>query len=269
MQRRAAAVYGVLFLVLALGSYGMIAASSPPTASIDDPDYRQANNSQFTADGQTYAVTVDEAAQTATLEWTVEAADYMEMWANGDEVTFQDMEWEVTIPDEADPSSVHLTEVRTLPDDVETTTVNETEYVVVDRENETREIVPVDEYLNQTQGEAATQQLVEGDTYDDMGNRTTVEAVDNASATLTWTAPRAESEQVSEGDVVELDGQSYVAHFPMPDQVALDGDVQAYEAQLAVVESYHQRVNGLWGVSILSWLALVVLLASAYLPSRY
>lgn len=269
MQRRAATVYGAFFLVLALGSYGMIAAASAPTISVQDPDFRGTNDSQFTVGGVAHHVTVNNQTPSATIRWTDPAADYVETWEDGQEVTFQGTAYRVAIPNESDPTTLQLTEVRTLPEDVQTTTVNGTEYVVVERDAGTRELVTTEEYLDDTQGPAETRELVEGRTYDNAGNRTTLETVTNSSATLTWTAPRAHSEQVSEGETVELSGETFVAHFPTPDRLVLDRDVEAYEAQLAVIDTYHERINGLWGVSILSGLTVVTLFGLSYLPSRY
>jgi hypothetical protein len=267
MQRRAAAVLGAFFLVLALGSYGMIAAASPPSISVANPDYRLANDSQFSAAGVSYHVTVSDGS--ATLGWTVPEAEYSADWADGDTVAFQGTNYTVSIPDAADPQVVELTEARPLPDGVETTEVNGTEYAVIEGEDDSRELVPVGQYLNETYGPAEERQLQEGETYDYRGNQSTLQAVENESATLTWTAPRAMSESLSEGDTFELGDEPHVAHFPNPELLFLDSDVEAYEAELATVDTYEERINGLWGVSILSGLTVITLLALSYLPSRY
>lgn len=267
MQRRAAAIYGAIFLVLALGSYGMIAAASPPSISVANPDYRLADGSQFSAGGTDYVVSVSDGS--ATLSWTVPDTAYDVEWEAGGEVEFQGTNYTVSIPDADDPSAVELTEIRPLPEDVETTELNGTEYVVIEGEDDTRELVPLGRYLNETQGPAAVRTLREGETYDYRGNRTTLQAVETDTATLSWTAPGEMSEQLSAGDTIELDGQPYVAHFPNPQLLLLDSDVEAYEEQVAAIDTYDERINGLWGVSILSGLAVFTLIALSYLPSRY
>jgi hypothetical protein len=73
----------------------------------------------------------------------------------------------------------------------------------------------------------------------------------------------------SEVDRVTLNGREYIAHFPNNRTLELSSDVQAYERQVEIRDTYDERINGLWGVSILSSLAVVLLLAFAYLPSRY
>jgi hypothetical protein len=267
MQRRAAAVYGAFFLVLALGSYGMIAAASPPSISVSNPDYRVANDSQFSAGGVTYHAEVS--GGSATLGWTVSDMAYSVDWEDGATVSFQGTNYTVAIPDAADPQTVELTEARPLPDDAETTEVNGTEYVVVEGENDTRELVPIDRYLNETYGPAEVRTLQEGESYDYQGNQSTLETVENESATLTWTAPGTMSERLSEGDTIELGGEPHVAHFANPSLLLLDSDLEAYEEQVAAIDTYDERINGLWGVSILSGLTVFTLIGLSYLPSRY
>lgn len=267
MQRRAAAIYGAFFLVLSLGSYGMIAAATPPPITVDDPDYRLANDSEFSAGDLSYHVTVSEGS--ATVSWTDPDVAYDAEWAAGDQVEFQGTNYSVSIPEAEQPGAVELTEVRPLPEGVETTTVNETEYAVLEGENDTRELVPLDRYLNETHGPAEVRTLQQGQTFDYRGNETTLDSVTNDSATLVWTAPGERSERLSEGDTIDLNGEPHVAHFPNPNRLVLDSDVDAYEAEVAVVDNYDERINGLWGVSILSGLGVVLLLGLSYLPSRY
>lgn len=101
------------------------------------------------------------------------------------------------------------------------------------------------------------------------GNETTVAAVNNESVTLAWTGPRTNTLSLSQGDRTTFGGTEYVAHFPDNSTLALTADVDAYEAEVAAVETYHERINGFWGISIISGLAAVLLLGTAYLPSRY
>lgn len=267
MQRRAAAVYGAFFLVVALGSYGMIAAASAPAITVEDPDHRVADGGEFTVGGTTYAVSASDGR--ATLTWTDPTTEYDVTWEEEDTVTFQGTNYTVAIPDAADPQIVELTEVRPLPDGVETTEVNGTEYAVVEGEDDSQELVPLDEYLTDRYGPAEERSLEQGETYDYQGNQTTVASVENDSATLAWTAPGSKEERVEEGVQIELGGDTYVAHFPTPSTLVLDSDLEAYEAEVAVVDSYDERINGLWGVAILSGLSAMLLLAFSYLPSRY
>lgn len=108
----------------------------------------------------------------------------------------------------------------------------------------------------------------EGEELRYQGNATTA-AVDNESVTLAWTGPRTNTLSLAQGDRTTFGGTEYVAHFPDNSTVALTTDVDAYEAEVAAVETYHERINGFWGISIISGLAAVLLLGTAYLPSRY
>lgn len=267
MQRRAAALYGAFFLVLAVGSYGMIAAASAPSITFADPDHRLSDGGQFTVDDRTYTVTIDDGE--ATLDWTDPEGVYTETWEGGDEVLVGETNYTVSIPDGADPPVVELTERRPLPEGVETTEINDTEYVVLEGDGDTRELVPLDTYLDEQYGPAETRTLEVSDGIDYRGNQTTVSEVTNESATLEWRAPQTQTLGAAEGDVLDLNGVEFVAHFPDAETLLLDRDVSGYERQVGVQESFNQRVNGLWGISILSSVALVVLFAFAYLPSRY
>jgi hypothetical protein len=261
-----AAVYAAFFLVVALGAYGMIAAASAP-AIVENPDHRLSNGSEITVNGVTFGVEVS--AASGTFVWTDPDTEYETSWEEDDNISFQDTNYTVSIPDAAEPQLIELTEVRPVPDDIETTELNGTEYAVLESDNGTQELVPLDRYLTERYGPAETRTLERGETYDYRGNQSTVETVSNDSATLVWTAPGSKEERVSEGDRIELDGQTYVAHFPSPATLLLDSDLEAYDRGLEVIDTYEERINGLWGVSILSGLAALLLLGLSYLPSRY
>ena len=270
MQRRAAAAYAVFFLVIALGAYAVIGSASAPTVSVANADVTVADGDQFTVGGTTYTASVNAQSARATLSWTVQDAAYAATWAEDDVVAFQGTNYTATMPDGPDPRSVELTEVRPLPEDVETTEVDGTEYVVLEGEgDDERRLVPVDRYLDETQGPAETRTLRQGQTYDYRGNQTTLAAVENESATLEWTAPATESVRGSPGDTVELGGQAYVVHLTAAGTLQLDRDVQAYERQVEAVDTYHERITGLWYVVVLAGLSAVSVIGFAYLPSRY
>lgn len=266
MQRRAAALYAVFFLVVALGSYGMLATASEPAISVENPDYTAANGSQITVDGRTYDVSAK--GGSATLSWLNESATYTETWENESTITLDGTNFTVRTEAQADPPQVQLTEEQPLGENVTTTEVNGTEYVV-QGEGEERTLISVDEYRRQQFGPPETRSIAAGDTFDYRGNQTTMAEVTNESATVEWTAPRTEETDASEGDVVTLNGNEFVAHFPDDQTLALSRDVQAYRDQVAVRGEFHERTNGLMVVSLLSILTAVLLLSLAYLPSRY
>lgn len=269
MQRRAAAAYAVFLLVIALGAYAVIGVASPPTVAIEDADHTVADGGTFTVDGRTYTASINPETERATISWTVQDVVYTASWEEEDTVAFQGTNYTVAIPDGQDPQVVELTEVRPLPEDLETTEVNDTEYVVLEAENGGRELVPVDRYLDETHGPAETRTLRQGQTYDLRGNRTTLTAVENDSATLEWRAPGTESVRGSPGDTVELGGRTFVVHLTSGGALQLDRDVEAYERQLEAVDTYHERITGLWYVVVLGAISAAAIIGLAYLPSRY
>lgn len=99
----------------------------------------------------------------------------------------------------------------------------------------------------------------------------TVENVTAARVLISWRGPVTHNASASHGGNVTLgpDEQLFVAYFPDNDTLELTSDVEGYQDQLDVRSSFHTRVNGLWGISILSGLAAVFLIGAAYLPSRY
>lgn len=114
----------------------------------------------------------------------------------------------------------------------------------------------------------------QGDAFSAGGVTYTVSAVGDGEGELTWLNRTAGEEQtvgLEEGENVTLGGVSHFAHFPD------DGGVQvlptdeywdAYQSELAVQDQYHERRAGVWAVVIMSFLAAIVLLATAYMPVR-
>jgi hypothetical protein len=109
----------------------------------------------------------------------------------------------------------------------------------------------------------------EGVQYDEV----TVANVTAERVLLTWRGPVVHEVSADHGGNVTLgpDGQAvqFAGHFPDNGTLELTSDVEGYRDQLALQDSFRDRVNGLWGVSILSGLAAVFLIGAAYLPSRY
>jgi len=107
----------------------------------------------------------------------------------------------------------------------------------------------------------------EGVEYDEV----TVENVTAERVLISWRAPVPHNVSADHGANATLgpDEQRFVAYFPDNDTLELTSDVEGYQEQLARQSAFHDRINGLWGVSILSGLAAVFLIGAAYLPSRY
>ncbi|MFC7172731.1 hypothetical protein ACFQL0_03930 [Haloplanus litoreus] len=91
----------------------------------------------------------------------------------------------------------------------------------------------------------------------------------NDSATFAWTAPRTNTIDVGDEANVTLNDQQYFAYFPDNSTLVLESDYGVYERQTAEIDTYHDHVNGLWGISIVSFATAILLLGMAYMPSRY
>jgi hypothetical protein len=266
MQRRAAAVSVAVFLLLAAGAYSVIGAAQQPELDLEDPDYSVSANDTVTASGTTYSFT-EVGSSSATATWTNESARYTEVWEQNDTVVYEEDNYTVVVPNQTDPVEFELREVQTV--DRPTVEENGTTYVIVEEDGE-RTLVERDEYLD----DPTVYRFREGDRIErpDNDNETRVASVTNASVTLEWFAPRTNELGFSEGENTTLGDTPYLAHFEQRGGEAvleLTTDYQDYRSDVDARQAFHQRMNGLWGVAILSGLAAALLTMLAFLPSRY
>lgn len=264
-MKRAAVIYIAFFLVVAAGSYAMIGQAQQPTISIDNPDYQLQANETFAENGRQYTVT-QVSGTSAAAEWTNQSATYTNTWDNNSTVTLgNDVTYRVLIPNGSDVSSFTLREVQNVSEP--TITQNGTTYVVR-QDGQNRTLVPVDQVLP----EPETRQFNEGQSFQHQGNRTTISNVSAGAATLTWTAPRTNTVEFSEGGAANLNGNQYVAHLATNGQgnsvLQLSADTEGYREQTRAIGEFNERINGLWAVSIISSLAAIFLLILAYLPAK-
>jgi len=286
MQRRAAAVYIAFFLVLAAGSYAFIATAQGPSISIDDPDHELENGSEFTLGERTYTVTSVEASSgggggghggggggetlEATLTWTNDSAVFSDTWEDNTTVTLGNTDYHVFIQNGSDPSEATL---RTVPANGSAANLTydgqaERWYVVREADDGTRELTPYlqdEEFTNET--------VSEGQEITYQGNATTVANVSNTSVLFEWTGERTEEITFADGEEFVLnssqtEGTEYVAHFPSEDRVLLSSEIEGYHSQVEEQEHFHERINGVWGVVIISSIATVLLTGLAYLPRK-
>jgi hypothetical protein len=285
MQRRAAAVYGLLFLVLGAASYSLVATGAQPTIGFENPDHRLSAGDSFTTDGQEYVVS-DISAQASggeagapvtvtrsgQLSTTDESSVYSEAWANNSSVTLDDREWRVLVPNESDPSEFTLREeinesailANDTNADNETVTRDGTQWVVVERDGETN-LVPASEYFPDPE----SRQYAEGDGFDYRGNETTVANVSTAQVTAEWVAPRTLTTEVDDEANVTVGDTQYLAHFPNNQTMVLTSDYESYDSQVAEIDAYQKHVTGLTGITIVSGVVTALLFGMAFLPSRY
>jgi hypothetical protein len=288
MQRRAAAAYFAFFLVISVAAYAYIgvAESQRPAVSLD-ADAELTNESTFTVDGTEYTATNIHmsgggggghgggggGSMAADLSWTNESSRYTATLEHNATTTYQNdtyrvhtdgNESTVTLEEELNVSAL-LVEDSSVQNTL--ATQNGTEYVVY-RSNNTQ--VPLSEWLP----EPETVSFTTGDTYphstDSGTQETTISEVTDDGATLEWFAPRENTIELSEGGNVTLNEQQFFTHFPDHSTVQIVSIQQysQYQATLDQQDYFHERKNGIWGVSILSGIAAVLMLGMAYMPVR-
>ncbi|MDS0278767.1 hypothetical protein NDI85_13260 [Halomicroarcula sp. S1AR25-4] len=288
MQRRAAAAYFAFFLVVSVAAYAYIgvAESQRPEVSLE-ANANLTNDTTFTVDGTTYTASNIHmssggggghgggggGSMVADLSWTNDSWQYSGTVENGSTTSIDNTTYQVTTSNESNTvtftEQLNASQLAIEDPAVEDSlaTQNGTQYVVYE-ENGT--LQPVSEWLPEP--ETRTYQQSETIPYQsDSGvQQTTLSQVSTDSATVTWVAPRDRTVELTEGGNVTLQGQQYFAHFPNHDSVQLVSvdEYPTYQEQLDSQEYFHERKNGLWGVSILAGIAAVLMLGMAYLPTR-
>lgn len=286
MQRRAAAIYVAFFLVIGAASYSLIATAQTPEIQFQNPDYSVSQGETFEANGQTYNVSSVSATEeggdhgggatlvrSAEITSTEQSAEYTETWENNTSVPVGDGNWTVLVPNQSDASQFTLRQdvdrTQILEQDPnadnETVTRNGQEYVVVQNEGGNATLVSADEYFPSPE----TRQVSEGESLQYQGNQTTVANVTEGGVEVSWTAPRTNVVEASDGGNVTLSNETYLAHFPDNETLQLTSDFENYRGQQEEIESFHTRENGLWGIVILCGAGAALLVGLAFLPSRY
>ena len=277
MQRRAVAVYVALFVLIGVASYTLMVTAEQPQVAVENPNFQLSSGDGFTVDGQSYtAATVEEVTEEgghgststhreATLEWTVANVENTDDWAVGDMITVDGQEWNVV---STSASSVTVEEVidREAVLEADPAADNTTysgdngEFVLVDDER-----VAVSEYFD-----PATVTFTEGETVPYDGQQATIDAVTNESVTVSWTADESNSQTLKTGDTITLAGNTtYTAYFTGPNTVELTDNAEAYQAAVTEQETFSQRVTGLRWVTFTAGFIAMLLIAFAFLPSRY
>lgn len=245
MQRRAAAMYFVFFLVLGAAAYSVVAIAEEPSIDLDGETYGEGDT--LTVAGQEYTVTSLESEEadggdhgggggetTFTGELTTrnESARQTAELENESEVTYEGGNYTVAIPNGTNVSSFDL------------------------------------QPSNDTEGEPLT--FSEGDEfqYDAENVTATVDTVESSTVTLAWTAPENETIELNEGANVTLGDQQYVVHFLDENTVQLSTQVEEYQEQIRAQETFAGRIGGLWWVTMLSIVAAILVIALAYMPVR-
>lgn len=282
MQRRAVAVFVAFFLVVGSLSLVLVVTAESPHLDAEGRELRAGDS--FTVGDQDYIVSsVDvsesegdggegETTYETVFEWTVQGSDYSQSWENNSTVEFENTTWRVLAGSGDDPTTFTLEEQldkeAILAEDPaasnETVMHEGEEHVVITEDGEQR-LVPADEYFP----EPETQEYSEGDTLDYNGNASSVDAVSASAVDLSWTAPRTMSKSVGQRANVTLSEQTFYVDFVDESTILLSSDFASLNEYNTATETQHTYENGLWGVSLMSAISAIFLLAMAYMPSRY
>ncbi|MFQ3295066.1 MAG: hypothetical protein ACI8VE_002148 [Natrialbaceae archaeon] len=274
MQRRAAAAYVAFFLVIAAGSYGVIAMTEAPNVDVrpGEAEHTLKNGTTFTVDDRVYTVMAisdgEQADRTATLEWVNESERITESWVANTTVTVDNQTYRVVIPNVSAPESFQL---RPEPGDWANPRWDAGQQVVdvdVDEDEFVENGVPVGQFI--AGNESLTNRTIKRDaTVPYAGNETQVVELTTESATLEWTADKTYNVELAHGSNATLGDRQFLAYFPDESTVYLDSaESTQYFDRAADANDYSNRMNGFWAVSILSGFATVLLMGLAYMPRR-
>lgn len=284
MQRRAAAAYIAFFLVIAAGSYAFIATADAPAITISGDDVREIQaGDTVTVDGRTYTVASVTAEQqeggghgggggglsyTITFEWTNDSARYTETWAANSTIEFENQTRRVLVDNGTDRFDLRWEPTERF----RPAWSDGVQYIDSDPDQGGRQDVPVTTYIENSSNESIQPiRFSETDSFERNGNRTTIASVSNTSVVLEWTAPRTNSMSAANNQNISLNEQPYVVHFKNNDTVLLGEGDDAQKRLHEAIETnhrFHERINGVWGVTIGSGSTLVLLIGLAFLPRK-
>lgn len=98
MQRRAAAAYAGLFILIAVGAYVMVGVAQEPAVTVENPDHSLGENESFEVGDRVYTVddingSVDAIERNTTLDWTNESERRTVTIANNSEFPAINATW--------------------------------------------------------------------------------------------------------------------------------------------------------------------------------
>jgi hypothetical protein len=274
MQRRAAAAYVAFFIVIAAGSYGVIATTAAPDVDVrpGEAEHTLQNGTTFSVDDRGYEVTSvsggPQADRTATLTWVNESERRTDTWDDNSTVTYENRTYRVLLPNVTAPETIQL---RPEPGDWANPHWRDGRQFVdydVDGDGFTETDVPLARLIGAN--ESLANRTIDPDgPFQYAGNETSVTALTNESATLAWTADATYTVELDHASNVTLNGRTFLAYFPDESTVYLDSaDSTQYFDRQGDADAYQERTNGFWAVSILSGFATVLLIGLAYMPRR-
>ncbi len=266
MQRRAAAMYVGLLLVIAVGSIAFISAAEAPDERLDAAEYEVDEDGTFSHEGQTYTVTsIGEFS--ATVTWEEPGVAQEATISNNTVISSEGTEYRLRF---ATPTAQEITLRETFPEhDLETQDRDGETYVELE-ENGTIRLVPEEEYLRTEFGprEERTIAIGEGFYRDAVNATVTVESISQAGVAVSWTGPAERATTVANGDPLDLGDTTFGVNFIGTSTLQLTTDVAAWEDHEEALSTWQERSLGFWGIGVLAAVAAVVLGGMAMLPQR-
>jgi len=283
MQRRAAAAYVAFFLVIAAGSYGVIATTDNPEPYVtgEEAEHTLAAGEQIEIGERTYNVSLSAKESggggghggggggveyQGKLTYTNESAVQTATWGQNTTVTYDNSTYRVLIENVSSPSELQL---RPEPSaDVNPRFVNGSQVVDVDIDDDgfVEEAVPIARYLESVENRS---NVTISDSVTINGTERSVTSLTNESVTFEWVEPAEEEISLGQAETVELGGQEYLVYFESGETAYLDANEStAYYERRSDHDAMTLRINGFWAVTIVSGIAGLGLIGVAFLPRR-
>ncbi|WP_135664882.1 hypothetical protein [Halorhabdus rudnickae] len=221
MQRRAAAIYIALFLVVGAGAYGFMGVTEEPSVSLAGDAY--AAGDTLSVGDRTYTVaSVDDGS--GELTWRNPAAEFSATLENGTTVSPLTLTW--------DGQAARWSS--TLADGAEISTADGTFQLGVNTSTD-----PPTATLEPVGNDSETATIAVGDTLNYRGNETTVTTVDAEGVTLTWGEPYL----VSVPNATDPDSVSFHQQFDVSTRLVNDPAVYNETVTVDGVKSVVWRAN--------------------------
>lgn len=273
MQRRAAAAYFALLVVLATGAAAFLWVSGQPPVDLAGPTY--GDNDTFRVGDVTYTVNAT-AGGAYRLRWFNASRRAATRLGNGSTIQYRNETYRVAVENGTSPPRFGLMAVQNVSallaaDPAVEDAVAEqdgTRYVFYENGSRQRlsAYLPEPERLGPYPEGGMLEWPLENATV-----TARVDRVSNATVRLFWPAPQNETIALAEGENVTLAGTVHFAHVPEDGGVqvlAVDEHWSDYRADRALQGRYHERRAGVWAVLVMSVIAAVVLLSVASMPVR-
>jgi len=281
MQRRAAAAYVAFFLVIAAGSYGVIATTDNPEPYVteQEAEHTLVDGEEIDIGERTYNVSLSAEESdggdhgggggveySGTLTWTNESAVQTATWEQNTTVTYDNSTYRVLIENVSSPSELQLRPEP--PEEANPRFVNGSQIVDTDIDDDgfVEQGIPIVRYLETVENRS---NVTVTDSVTINGTERSVTSLTNESATFEWVEPAEEEISLAQASTIELDGEEYFVYFESGETAYLDANEStAYYERQSDYDTMTLRTNGFWAVTMVSAVAGMGLIGLAFLPRR-